>query len=92
MTRADEINAALDDAEQSVLRKMAKASVKAGGPAHFFSDEDRFDQIPGGMVVRRNNTTKPLRPVPIPEPFEGMTPSQALRASASLVARLRRGA
>ena len=52
---ADALNAALEDAEQSILRKQAKASVRHGGPAHFFSESDRFDKIPGGLVVRRND-------------------------------------
>ena len=61
---ADEINAAIDDAEQAIIRKQAKESVKRGGPAHYFSNEDTFDRIPGGMVARRNNHTKPLTVLP----------------------------
>jgi hypothetical protein len=65
---ADDINAALEDAEQAILRKQAKNSVKQGGPAHYFSSEDTFDRIPGGMVARRNNHTKALL-VPPDDPY-----------------------
>ena len=61
---ADAINAALEASEQAILRKQARAAVRAGGPAHFFSDEDTFDRIPGGMVVRRNNAVAPVTALP----------------------------
>ena len=60
----DDINAALEASEQAVLRRMAKRSVKQGGPAHYFSDDDTFDRIPGGMVVRRNNAVAPVTALP----------------------------
>lgn len=59
---ADAINAALEDAEQSILRTAAKRSVRTGGPAHFFSESDTFDKVPGGMVIRRNNHVTAIRP------------------------------
>jgi hypothetical protein len=54
------MNAALDDAEQAILRKQAKAAVRNGGPAHFFSESDTFDRIPGGMLARRNNKVRAI--------------------------------
>lgn len=60
MTNADDLNAALEDAEQAILRRQAKDAVKAGGPKHFFSDSDTFDRIPGVGLARRNNHTTPL--------------------------------
>lgn len=86
---ADDINANLEEAEQSVLRKMAKASVRAGGPSHFFSDSDRFDQIAGGMVVRRNNASPTIIYPETPEPFPGVDGGELVRASAERLARIR---
>ena len=65
---ADALNTALEDAEQSILRTAAKRSTRNGGPAHFFSESDTFDKVPGhGLVVRRNNHVTALR---APEPGE----------------------
>lgn len=61
---ADAINQALEDARQAILRKQAKASTRSGGVPHYFSDTDTFDEIPGGMVVRRNNHTAKLLDLP----------------------------
>lgn len=57
---ADEINAALEESRQAILRKQATQATRDGGPAHYFSASDTFDVLPGGMLVRRNNHTKPL--------------------------------
>ena len=59
---AAELNAALEEVEQSVLRTQAKRAVRNGGPAHFFSESDTFDRVPGGMVVRRNNHVTAIAP------------------------------
>lgn len=61
---ADAINAALEESEQALLRKQAKQAVRSGGPAHFFSESDQFDKVPGGMLVRRNNHTAALTNLP----------------------------
>ena len=61
---AEQINVAIEDNEQAILRKQAKEAVRAGGPAHFFSDHDTFDRIPGGMVARRNNAVRPVVALP----------------------------
>ena len=67
---ADTLNAALEDAEQSILRQQAKASTRNGGPAHFFSDSDTFDKVPGGMLIRRNNHVTAIRE-PAPGEYGG---------------------
>ena len=51
---AESLNAALEDAEQAILRKQAQHAARNGGPKMFFSESDTFDKIPGGMVARRN--------------------------------------
>ena len=61
---ADELNAALDAAEQSLLRRMAQKNAREGGPRQFYGPDDTFDKIGPGIVVRRNNHVKPLINIP----------------------------
>ncbi len=56
-TNAEDINAALEDAEQAVLRRKAQESAR--GSMLFYGSTDTFDKIEGGrMVVRRDASAR----------------------------------
>ncbi len=59
MSRADNINAALEDMQQAVNRK----NFKQGTVKHFAEHDAAFDELPNGALVRRDRRT-PLLVVP----------------------------
>ena len=91
MINADDFNANLEAAEQSVLRKLAQENARTTGPKQYYGPEDTFDRIGEGIVVRRNNAVKALvvpsdgayglEPMPTPPKRRGTTPMDALPPS-----------
>jgi hypothetical protein len=51
MTDADAINDAIEANRQALLRKQ----FKGGTVRHYVGPEDTFDEIPGGMLVRKDD-------------------------------------
>ncbi len=62
MMTGDELNAALEEAEQSVLRKLAQQNARDGGPKQYYGPDDHFDKIGGAMVVRRCHHAAIIQP------------------------------
>lgn len=50
---ADDINAALEESRQAILR----GQFKGGTVKHYVGPLDTFDGIPGGMLARRDGRT-----------------------------------
>ena len=59
MITAEEIHAALEESRQAILRRQ----FKFGTVKHYVGPDDTFDEIPGGMLARRDGRT-PLLVVP----------------------------
>lgn len=63
MSNADDFNAALEEAEQSILRQQVKKAAAGTPMQHMFGQTDTYDRVHGvigGMVLRRNNAVKAI--------------------------------